>query len=57
VVDSQTTLLSLFLVVLSDIHERKAGTESQFFADSGQKIKFPEAWQERKEKISLKEAS
>jgi len=40
---------------LSDIHGRKAGTESQFFADSGQKIKFPEAWQERKEEISHKE--
>jgi len=39
---------------LSDIHGRKAGTESQFFADSGQKIKFPEAWQERKEEISHK---
>ena len=52
-----TRRLSLFLVVLSDIHERKAGTESQFFADSGQKIKFPEAWQERKEEISHREAS
>ena len=35
----------------------KSRTESQFFADSGQKIKFPEAWQERKEEISHREAS